>query len=394
MAMKTTTSIASRPSEESKMDFNFTSAEEAFRQEVRDFIAEHNPPKEGRDKPEVIAAWHRALVEKKWIGFAWPKEAGGSGGSVIEQFILKEEMGAAEAPDLGTDFMGLQWVGPAVIRHGTDAQRERFLPDLLNCKSIWCTGYSEPDAGSDLASLKTRAVRDGDEYVVTGQKIWTTLAHKAEWIFMLVRTESTDRYGGTTCVLIDMKSAGIEVSPIPNLIDVHSFNQVFFNEVRVPVENRLGNEGEGWKVVMGALANERSGIAEATGMLQQLEALKNLARESSCGDRPALEDPTVRRQIARFECRISAMRLNGMRHLTSQLQGKPPSSETSLNKWLRGPLEIEMSDIAMGLLGSEAAESGKWQRDSLNFHGTVIGGGTPNIQRNIISERILGLPKD
>ena len=164
--------------------------------------------------------------------------------------------------------------------------------------------------------------------------------------------------------------------------------------MRVPIENRLGQEGEGWKVVMGALANERSGISEATGMVQQLEKLKALARGSTRNGRPALEDPSLRRALARFECRISAMRLNGMRHLTGQLQGKRPSSETSLNKWLRGPLEIEMHDVALGLLGSEASERGDWQLSSLNFHGTVIGGGSPNIQRNIIAERILGLPKD
>ena len=376
------------------MDFNFSAEEQAFRAEVQAFIEQHLPAKEDRRLPEALALWHRALIDKKWIGFSWPVEFGGGGGSVIEQFILKEEMSAADAPPLGSDFMGLQWVGPALIRHGTDAQRERFLPDLLSCRSIWCTGYSEPDSGSDLASLKTKAVRDGDDYVVTGQKIWTTLAHMAKYIFMLVRTESTDRYGGITCVLIPMNSEGIEISPIPSLTGVHSFNQVFFNEVRVPIENRLGQEGEGWKVVMGALANERSGISEATGMIRQLEALRELARGSTRNGRPALEDVGLRRQLARFDCRISAMRLNGMRHLTRQLQGHPPSTETSLNKWLRGPLEIEMSDVALGLLGGESVELGTWQKTSLDFHGTVIGGGSPNIQRNIISERILGLPKD
>lgn len=376
------------------MDFNFTPEEETFRAEVREFIAKHLPAPEDQLDPAALEAWHRALIEKKWIGFAWPAEEGGCGGSVIQQFILKEEMAAAQAPPLGSDFMGLQWVGPALIQYGTDAQKQRFLPELLQCRSIWCTGYSEPDSGSDLASLKTRAVRDGEEYRVTGQKIWTTLAHKAKFIFMLVRTEGSDRYGGITCLLIDMRTPGIEISPIPSLTGVHSFNQVFFNDVRVPIENRLGREGEGWKVVMGALANERSGISEATGMLQQLEKLKDLARSSTRNGRPALEDTSLRRALARFDCRISAMRLNGMRHLTSQLQGKRPSSETSLNKWLRGPLEIEMHDVAMGLLGSASSENGEWQRSSLNFHGTVIGGGSPNIQRNIIAERILGLPKD
>jgi alkylation response protein AidB-like acyl-CoA dehydrogenase len=376
------------------MDFNFTPEEEAFRAEVREFIATHLPPAEDHQDPAALEAWHRALIEKKWIGFSWPVEAGGGGGSVIQQFILKEEMSAAQAPALGSDFMGLQWVGPALIQYGTEAQKQRFLPELLGCQSIWCTGYSEPDSGSDLASLKTRAVRDGEEYVVTGQKIWTTLAHRAKFIFMLVRTEGADRYGGITCLLIDMQTPGIEISPIPSLTGVHHFNQVFFNEVRVPIENRLGEEGEGWRVVMGALANERSGISEATGMVQQLEKLKTLALESRRNGRPALEDSSLRRTLARFDCRISAMRLNGMRHLTGQLQGKRPSSETSLNKWIRGPLEIEMHDVAMGLLGSESTENGDWQNSSLNFHGTVIGGGSPNIQRNIIAERILGLPKD
>ncbi len=376
------------------MDFHYSAEEEAFREEVRAFIAEHNIAEDKHDDPDALEGWHQALIAKKWVGFAWPKEAGGCGGSLIEQFILKEEMSAARAPALGSDFMGLTWVGPALINHGTETQKQRWLPDLLNCRSIWCTGYSEPDSGSDLASLKTRAVREGDEYVVTGQKIWTTLAHKAEWIFMLVRTESADRYGGITCVLIDMKSPGIEVSPIPNLVGDHSFNQVFFNEVRIPVENRLGKEGQGWRVVMGALANERTGISESTTMVQQLDRLKDLARRAKRGGRPALDDPEVRRQIARFDCRISAMRLNGMRHLTHQLKGELPGTETSVNKWLRGPLEIEMHDLALGLLGAEAAEVGEWQHSSLVFHGTVIGGGSPNIQRNIIGERILGLPKD
>lgn len=376
------------------MDFNFTPEEEVFRAEVRDFIAKHLPAPEDHEDPAALEEWHRALIEKKWIGFSWPAEVGGGGGSVIQQFILKEEMSAAQAPPLGSDFMGLQWVGPALIQYGTDEQKSRFLPDLLQCRSIWCTGYSEPDSGSDLASLKTRAVREGEQYVVTGQKIWTTLAHKARFIFMLVRTEGSDRYGGITCLLIDMQSPGIEISPIPSLTGTHSFNQVFFNQVQVPIENRLGQEGEGWKVVMGALANERSGISEATGMVQQLEKLKDLARRSTKNGRPALEDTSLRRALARFDCRISAMRLNGMRHLTGQLQGKRPSSETSLNKWLRGPLEIEMHDVAMGLLGSRSTEIGEWQKSSLDFHGTVIGGGSPNIQRNIIAERLLGLPKD
>jgi alkylation response protein AidB-like acyl-CoA dehydrogenase len=378
------------------MDFNFAPEEEAFRAEVKAFIAEHNPPEEKREDPGTLMAWNAKLAERRWIGFAWPKEEGGGGGTLIEQFILKEEMSKAKAPPLGTDFMGLAWVGPALIRYGNDAQKERFLPDLLAGRSIWCTGYSEPDIGSDLAGLQTRAVLDGDEYVVNGQKIWTTLAHRARWIFMMVRTtaESESRYGGITCLLIPMDSPGIEVQPIPSLTGTHSFNQVFFNDVKVPTENRLGKEGEGWRVVMGALANERSGISESTGMERHLDALKELARHSTLPGGPAREDPAVRREIGRYEALVSAMRLNGLRNLTKQLQGQAPSTETSVNKLLRGQLEIPMSDLALSLLGSESQEAGEWQIGSLAFHGVVIGGGTPNIQRNIIAERILGLPKD
>jgi alkylation response protein AidB-like acyl-CoA dehydrogenase len=378
------------------MDFDFTPEEETFRDEVRRFIAEHHPGSEDPG-PAALERWDRALVEKRWIGFAWPKQEGGGGGTMIEQFILKEEMSAAKAPPLGSDFMGLTWVGPALIRWGTDEQKRRFLPDLLNARSLWCTGYSEPDYGSDLGSLQCRAVRKGDTYVVNGQKIWTTIGHRAPWIFMLVRTDADpkkSKYRGITCLLISMDSPGIEVQPIPSLTGVHSFNQVFFNDVEVPVENRLGEEGQGWMVVMGALANERSGISEATEKIRHLEELIELARRSRKAGRPALEDVSVRRALARFQTWVTAMRLNGMRQLTRQLQGEPPSSETSINKLLRGRLEIEMSELAMGLHGSEGQRDGGWQNRSLSFHGTVIGGGTPNIQRNIIAERILGLPKD
>jgi len=384
------------------MDFNFEPEEEAFRAEVRRFIEENKPesfdPYGGRGQG-AIEEWNRKLAEKRWIGFSWPREEGGGGGSLLEQFILKEEMSAAKAPSLGSDFMGLQWVGPALIRHGTDGQKRRYLPDLLNGRSYWCTGYSEPDVGSDLASLATRAVLEGDHYVVNGSKIWTTAAHVAQDIFLLVRTTPDtetreSRYGGITCLLVPMDTPGIEVRPIPSLIGQHSFNQTFFNDVKVPVENRLGAEGEGWQVVMGALANERSGISESTSKERELEALKELARRSRSDGRPVLDDPSVRRQIAVFETKISAMRLNGLRYLTRQLNGEHPSSETSVNKAISNQLALEMSDLAMKFLGSEGQLAGAEQLRSLAMHGTVIGGGAPNIQRNIIAERILGLPKD
>ncbi|MFP6628582.1 MAG: acyl-CoA dehydrogenase family protein, partial [Myxococcota bacterium] len=198
------------------MDFDFSPEEDVFRTRVQKFLDAHLPsdfdPRNARD-PEFQKQWNQALGEAGWLGFAWPKEAGGGGATIIEQFILKEEMSTRRAPPLGSDFMGLTWVGPAIIQYGSDEQKEKFLPELLAGESLWCTGYSEPGSGSDLASLATRADRDGDDYVVNGQKIWTTLAHTAKTIFMLVRTESSSRYGGITCLLVPMDSPGIEVQP-------------------------------------------------------------------------------------------------------------------------------------------------------------------------------------
>ncbi len=377
------------------MDFDFTPEEEAFRDEVRQFLAENLPPPEKRG-PDFLKKWLKAVREKRYVGFSWPKEVTGGGGSVIQQFILKEELTKARAPMLGTDVAALAWVGPAIIQYGTEEQKQKFIPDILDSKSVWCTGYSEPEVGSDLASLQCRAERDGDEYVINGSKIWTSLAHYAKWIYMMVRTDTTtkSRYGGITCLLVPMDTPGIEVQPILNMAGGHVFNQVFFNDVCVPIENRLGAEGQGWMVTMGALANERIGISESTEKIRHLDDLVALARSSQRNGRPALEDTTVRRKIAKFESRIEAMRLNELRQLTERLKGNPPSSETSINKLLRGALEFEMTELSLDLLGTACQEDGAWQQAALGWHGTVIGGGSPNIQRNIIAERILGLPKD
>jgi alkylation response protein AidB-like acyl-CoA dehydrogenase len=386
------------------MDFTLTPQEEAFRDEVRRFLDENLPPEEKRG-PAFMAEWFRKVREKRWVGFSWPKEVGGGGGSIMEQVILKEEMAKRKAPPLGSCFMGLQWVGPAIIAYGTDAQKQRFIPDILDGKYQWCTGYSEPDHGSDLAALQCRGVREGDEYVVTGQKIWTSIAMWSKWIILLVRTSQhpENKHEGITCLLVPMDSPGITVRPIKNMSGGSMFAEVFFDGVRVPLENRLGAEGQGWQVTITALAHERSGIAEIESLMRSLDDLKALARRSRKGGRPALEDPSVRRRIARMETRIQAMRMNGLRFLTQQLQGEPLSSETSINKLHRAALEIEIGDFAVELQGSAGplapgagpvADGGRWQKQALNWPEVVIGGGTPNIQKNIIAERILGLPKD
>lgn len=387
------------------MDFKFSEQEETFRTEVRAFLDENLPEDAKKNDPKFVKQWDRKVREKGWVGFTWPKEVGGGGGTIAQQVILKEEMSARRAPALGSCFMGLAWVGPGIIQYGTEEQKKRFIPDILDSKYQWCTGYSEPNHGSDLAALQCRGERQGDEYVVNGQKIWTSGAAWAKWMILLVRTDPDARvkHEGITCLLVPMDSPGVEVRPIQNMAGYSMFSEVFFNDVRVPVENRLGEEGDGWRVTISALANERSGIAEVTQMTRKLDELKKLAEKSRHGGKPALEDSGVRRRIARFEARIEAMRLNGLRYLTKQLKGEPLSSETSVNKLHRADLEIEMGDFALELLGgasgyfpgSEAApDGGKWPFQALNWPEVVIGGGTPNIQKNIIGERILGLPKD
>ena len=381
------------------MDFDFTPDEEAFRTEVREFLSENLPPRNERPG-SFLREWLEKVRARGWVGFSWPKAVGGSDGDVARQAILKEEMALAGAPPLGTSFMGLAWVGPGIIQYGTEEQKTRFIPDILDSKVTWCTGYSEPNHGSDLAAIQTKAERVGDHYRVNGQKIRTTGAPYADWMILLTRTDfNTEvKHDGITCLLVPMKTPGVEVRPIENMAGDRHFAEVFFTDAEVPIENRLGEEGRGWAVTISALANERSSIGEVTQMSGKLEDLKQLVRESRKQGAPASDDPLVRRQIAEFETKIAAMKYNGLRYLTRQLRGQPLSSETSVNKLLRASLEIEMDDFAVELQGQEGVQlqtqTARWARSSLSWPNVVIGGGTPNIQRNIIGERILGLPKD
>jgi alkylation response protein AidB-like acyl-CoA dehydrogenase len=382
------------------MDFSLTPEEEKFRDEVRAFLDENLPDDANRNDFGFVAGWQKKIREKRWVGFSWPRDVGGGGGSIMEQAILKEEMAKRKAPALGSCFMGLTWVGPSIIAYGTEEQKQKFIPDILDGKYQWCTGYSEPDYGSDLGSLQCKALREGDDYVVSGQKIWTSIAMWSKWMILLVRTssDSADKHKGITCLLVLMETPGIVVRPIKNMSGSSMFAEVFFDGVHVPVENRLGDEGEGWRVTLTALAHERSGIAEVESLMRWLEGLKDLARQVGRSDETA-----VRRRIASIETRIQAMRMSGLRFLTKQLRGEPLGSETSVNKLIRAQLEVELGDFAVDLQGAAgslvagaeaAADGGRWQRMALSWPEVVIGGGTPNIQKNIIAERILGLPKD
>jgi alkylation response protein AidB-like acyl-CoA dehydrogenase len=396
-----------------RIELDLSEEEKAFREEVRAFLREHNTPIAERNG-KTFKQWLKAVREKRYVGFSWPKEYGGYGGTIMQQFILKEEMLNANAPMLGTDYTGLGWVGPAVIQFGTEEQRQRFLPPILDSKTAWCTGYSEPGVGSDLAALQCRAVLNpaGTHYVVDGQKIWTSLAHIGTGIYCLVRTGNIgdvtpeNKHEGITCLLIDLKSPGISVRPIKSFAGDHFadlYNEVFFDGVEVPVENRIGGEGEGWKIICSALQNERSGIAEVNRHHKALGRLIRLARKSTLNGKPALDNDEMRRRLSSFDARIEACRLLGLRALAKQVHGDASDSEASPGKMHNCHLLVAMADTAMELLGNSSpylgdsegnVDGGKWQVGSLGWPTTVIGGGTPNIQRNIIAERILGLPKD
>jgi alkylation response protein AidB-like acyl-CoA dehydrogenase len=396
-----------------KIELDLSDDEKRFREEVRAFLAEHNTPIPERDGKK-FKQWLNAVREKRYIGFSWPRDCGGYGGTIMQQFILKEEMLNANAQMLGTDYTGLGWVGPAVMQFGTEEQKKRYLPPILDSKTAWCTGYSEPGVGSDLASLQCKAVLnpEGTHYIVNGQKIWTSLAHIGTGIYCLVRTgnigkvTAENKYEGITCLLIDLKMPGITVRPIQSFAGdhfAHLYNEVFFDDVKVPVDCRIGNEGDGWKIICSALQNERSGIAEVNRHHKAMGKLVKLARKSTINGKPALQHDELRRRLSSFDARIEACRLLGLRALTKQVKGDASDSEASPGKMHNCFLLVAMADTAMELLGtaspylgdSEAnIDGGKWQIGSLGWPTTVIGGGTPNIQRNIIAERILGLPKD
>lgn len=395
------------------MDFSYTEQEEAFRQEVREFLAAENPNRPGdadaeeadlADRIPKLMAWNQALFERGWVGFSWPKEHGGGGGGLMQQMILKEECAKARSPVLGLSYMGLAWVGPGIIKYGTEEQKKRFIEPILKAEEHWCTGYSEPGAGSDLASLQCRAVRDGDEYVINGQKIWTSLATWANWMILLVRTDpDAPKHLGMSCLLVEMGTPGMEVRGIKTMTGETPFAEIFFNDMRVPVSQRLGDEGQGWDVTKNALANERSSIAEVTALLHYYDDLKDLASRCSLNGAPAIQDPLIRQRFAHMETTVQAMRLSGLRFLTQQLRGEPVGAESSVNKLLRAGLEVEIGRLANDIQGmhgglakgdADLLDGGKWQKQMLSWPAYVIGGGTPNIQKNVIAERLLGLPHD
>jgi alkylation response protein AidB-like acyl-CoA dehydrogenase len=393
------------------MDFHYSPEEENFRQEVRTWL-ETNVPEDlrsGRDEdlPPVErwdrqTAWHKKLHEGNWIGIWWPKEYGGRGASVIEQAIFNQELARLGASG-GVNMSGVTLLGPTLMHWGTEEQKARYLPKILPAEEIWCQGYSEPGAGSDLAALQTRAIEDGDHFVVNGQKVWTSWAQHADWIFLLVRTDpSAPKHQGISYLLVDMHSPGITVRPLVQINGDSEFNEVFFEDVRVPKKNLVGELNRGWMVAVTTLMFERVATGNFYRFEKLMPQLHDLAKRIEINGQPAVEDTSVRQQLAQFAIEAQAIKYNELRRLTRQLKGHPPGPEGSFAKITATELSMRMMNFAMELLGPYAileqgspfaVDHARWSHRMLSSRAGTIAAGTNEIQRGIIGERVLGLPK-
>jgi len=395
------------------MDITFTPEEEAFRQEVLAFIADAKtklpknlgaPEAATRTKDDYLA-WHKLLYKKGWVAPIWPKQYGGPGWSVTQRYIYGEEVAKAGMPV--TLPFGLNMVGPVIFNFGNDAQKSKFLPRILSGEDWWCQGYSEPGSGSDLASLRTKAVREGDHYIVNGQKTWTTLAQFADWIFCLVRTDpNVKQQEGISFLLIDMKTPGITVKPIIVLDGAQEVNEVFFDNVKVPVENLIGEENKGWTYAKFLLVNERSGIAGVARSKKATERLKEIARAETVDGVPLIGEKDFQRKLAELEIDISALEFTELRTLAQEAKGKMAGPESSILKIRGTEIQQRITELTIEAVGYYAypneralgsneyigpdyavGEAGHY----FNMRKASIYGGSNEIQRNIIAKAVLGL---
>jgi alkylation response protein AidB-like acyl-CoA dehydrogenase len=391
------------------MDLTLSPSEEGFRDEVATWLRANNPGPEPEGSLDELVSfrreWQLKLHAAGWAGISWPKEYGGRGATMIEQAIFTAEAAAQEAPS-PANVLGLAMGGPVVIAHGTEAQKARYLEPILSGEEIWCQGFSEPESGSDLASLKTRAVKVGDEWVVTGQKVWTTFAQYAKWCMLVARTDpDAPKHQGLTYFLMDMEQDGVEAKPLVQITGEGEFNEVFINEARIPDENIIGNVGEGWTVAITTLMNERAGLAFGAiagihNSLGRLAALANEVREE--GGTSAADDAYFRQRIAQLFIEAETMRLNAYRGLTKTMESGIPGPEGSLGKWQWADINQDLTELGLEIEGAWAAlgrgsdgaiANGAWQYNFLRSRANSIEGGTTDILKNIIAERVLGLPR-
>jgi len=388
------------------MEFRESAEDAAFRAEVRGWLAANKPPPEpaeGPDKARYARDWQRRLWEGGWAGIAWPQEYGGRGLGVVQQLIFNEEYALARAPDILNLKVGLSLVGPTLIHCGEEWQRKRFLPKLLSGEEMWCQGFSEPNAGSDLASLRTRAELDGDELVVNGQKTWTSFARWADWCILVVRTSSEGpRHKGLTFLLLDMKSPGITIRPLVEMTGHAWFNEVFFDNVRVPLANVVGGIGNGWNVVVTTLGHERSGTTPYVRLAAEQRRLARLARRTLLNGAPAARDPLIRQKIAQHAIDVQTLKCTTYRNITALRRTGTPGPESSVLKLFWSELDQRLKETAIDILGARgllrrddplAAEDGFWFHELLWSRAATIYAGTSEVQRNIVAQRVLGLPR-
>jgi len=398
------------------MDFNFSPEEEAFRKEIRDWLAENmrelpdwwgrtdvsGPDPDSEEYREFSLWWHRKLYNAGYVGLAWPKEHGGRGATVVEQAIFNEEMAKHDAPG-PANAMGLNWVGPMMLSSGTDEHRKRYLPKILAAEELWCTLYSEPGAGSDLASVQTRAVEDGDEYIINGQKVWSSAAKHSDWGVLLARTDpDAPKHKGLSYLFVNMHSPGISLRPLKQITGHTGFYETFLDDVRIPKSQIIGEKNKGWYVVMGALEFERSMLGQTVGHENLLRELIRIVKTTERNGQPLSKDPVIRQRLAQLYIEVNVAKYIGLRNLTQQLRGGRPGSEGVVLPVFTAEFNQRMQDFAMQIQGpycqlmqgsKHAIEQGKWALNYIRARSSTIGGGTSEVRRNIIAQRVLGLPR-
>jgi alkylation response protein AidB-like acyl-CoA dehydrogenase len=378
------------------VDLTLTDSEAAFRDEVRSWLEENHPgpSPEGDDQAEFEfrRAWQKKMHEAGWAGLSWPEEFGGKGATLIEQSIFNEELARQRVP-LPANVLGLVMGGPVVIAHGNSEQKERYLEPILSGEEIWCQGFSEPESGSDLASLKTRAVKtDNGTWKVTGQKVWTTYAHEAKYCMLLARTDQdAPKHKGITYFILDMDQPNVDVRPLRQITGEAEFNEIFLEEAEIPDENIVGEVGGGWGVAITTLMFERAGLGAAAvmGLKRSREDLLEVIRE-----RGLENDPVIRQKIAELQIGIESMRLGALRALTATMKTGIPGPEGSLSKWQWADYNQSLTELGNDILGPEGMRAGtEWSYRFLRSRANSIEGGTTEVLKNIIAERVLGLPR-
>lgn len=398
------------------MDFNYSPKEEAFREEIRQWLSENTkelpkwyanpnvagPESDSEEMHQFTLWWHRKLYDAGYVGLPWPKEYGGHGATVMEQVVFNEELARHRAPG-PTNVIGIGWCGPTIMGAGTDYQKERFLKKILTAEEIWCQGFSEPGAGSDLAGIQTRAVKDGDDYIINGQKVWTSGARWADWAILLTKTDpDAPRHRGMSYFLLDMHAPGVTVRPLRQITGGADFNEMFLDDVRISKDLMVGEENKGWYVAMATLDHERSGSGAAIARENNLTDIIRMTKNTIRNGQPLTKDPLFRQKLAQFYIELNVSKYLGLRNLTTQLRGNRPGVEATVGHVLQVESGQRLADFQTQIIGpycqllkdsKYAVNQGRWAQGFLGARGSSIGTGTTEIQKNVIAVRGLGLPR-